>query len=370
MKKLIFLPTIAFAAISLFFCYSKNFAKTPVSIPEFPYQSYLDSMGEECYSPKIGFDGYGFDGISNHISYPQLPESLSKNQLADSLLLIYNFQRALSTILYDAGTANRYLEETDMIESQISSLSDVKVDGIKDESLQTALRDFAKALADTIECGNSPFGYETPVYKPVDDGLNNLFQTFIASHLPTLLEDSLPIFADHTAIIDNYDEIHQKAISDTASFRCELLQQVLSESDFMKKCILARELAYSNYISPEQDNKQLIAIIDPILREGKYSPFLMDLWVIWRATLQTNILGGISNDSSMYNILYNEMRNAIVLPIISHIISNPDDLEAYWQFLKLTLHDDINRHSGAMFGNNVIIDNMEYFYYVLHPSEE
>mgnify|MGYP006871873643 CR=1 FL=1 len=87
-------------------------------------------------------------------------------------------------------------------------------------------------------------------------------------------------------ILEDYDRIHSKAISDTTTFRSELLQQVLRESDFNKKCILAREFAYADRISPDGDDKELVAVIDPILRANKYSPLLGELWLMWRTALQ------------------------------------------------------------------------------------
>lgn len=126
-------------------------------------------------------------------------------------------------------------------------------------------------------------------------------------------------------ILEDYASIHSMAISDTASFRSELLQQVLRESDFNKKCVLAREFAYANYKSPYRDDKELVAVIDSILRSNKYSPLLSELWLMWLTTLQKNILSGPSNDSAMFNLFYNDMRNRIALIYIGYLKTHPHD---------------------------------------------
>ena len=48
----------------------------------FPYQSYLDNMGEDESFPTIGKDGEGFNAISDNIMYPVLPDSLSASLYA------------------------------------------------------------------------------------------------------------------------------------------------------------------------------------------------------------------------------------------------------------------------------------------------
>lgn len=49
----------------------------------FPYQAYLDNMGENEYFPTIGNDGQGFDAISHNIVYPEMPDTLSLSLYAD-----------------------------------------------------------------------------------------------------------------------------------------------------------------------------------------------------------------------------------------------------------------------------------------------
>lgn len=99
-----------------------------------------------------------------------------------------------------------------------------------------------------------------------------------------------------------------------------------------------------------------------LLRAENYSPMLRDMWRIWRVTLQKDLLGGMSNDSSMYNLFYNDMRNRVALTFIKHIVSNPDDYVAFMEFVKFGLTENINRHSGVLIGSNVLREDMELLY--------
>lgn len=161
-------------------------------------------------------------------------------------------------------------------------------------------------------------------------------------------------------ILEDYAGIHAMAISDTTTFRSELLQKVLREPDFNKKCVLAREFAYANYKSPYRDDKELVAVIDPILRENKYSPLLGELWLIWRTALQKNILSGPSNDSAMYNLFYNDMRNRIALVYIAYLKTHPYDKLAFNKFVSLAMEYNITRNR-CLFGNNSLLDEMSLY---------
>ena len=72
----------------------------------FPYQAYLDNMGENEYFPTIGNDGQGFDAISHNIVYPEMPDTLSLSLYADSLLQFYNMILAFKEFARLATTYN------------------------------------------------------------------------------------------------------------------------------------------------------------------------------------------------------------------------------------------------------------------------
>lgn len=186
------------------------------------------------------------------------------------------------------------------------------------------------------------------------DVYNKFSEPFISAHISDAEFDP-------STILDSYKEIHQKAITDTLSYRYELLKQVRSEPDFQKICVLAREFAYANFKSKERDDKDLVSIIDPILKSNDYSPLLYDLWLMWRTALQKNILGSPSNDGAMYNLFYNNMRNHVAVVYITHLKSHPHDKVAFNQFARLAMEYNITRNSPCLIGNNSILDEMTLY---------
>lgn len=130
-----------------------------------------------------------------------------------------------------------------------------------------------------------------------------------------------------------------------------------------------REYAYSNYKHPRRDDKEVVAVIDNILRADEYSPLLRDLWRMWRMMLQIDIFGSRSNDGAMYNLFYNDMRNRVALAYIAHLKDNPDDRIALKEFVRLANDYNIVRNSEFVLGNNANLEEMDLFYSVFKSDQ-
>lgn len=100
---------------------------------------------------------------------------------------------------------------------------------------------------------------------------------------------------------------------------------------------------------------ELVAVLDPILRAGKYSPLLEQLWIAWRANLQF-IFASPSNDSAIYNLFYNDMKNRVAVAYLTYINEHPTDKVALTAFINLAHEHNILRY-GSM-GNTA----NEYYY--------
>ena len=333
-----------------------NNRESPVELkaPAFPYQTYLDSIGEDESFPTIGNDGDGFDAISNNICYPVMPDTLLLSHFADSLLQFYNVAIAFNTVAYDVSTAERYMDEADFVLGQADALDSIKVTGIQIPEIKASLVRLSKKAAKWIRGGKKPNEQQ-------NDEVGEFYEVFNAFRDPLFEAHMSDEELNPSEIVEDYVNIHSKAISDTTTFRSELLQQVLRESDFSKKCVFAREFAYANYKSPYRDDKELVAVIDPILRANKYSPLLGELWLMWRTALQKNIFSGPSNDSAMYNLFYNDMRNRIALVYISYLKTHPNDKLAFSKFAILAMEYNITRNSECFFGNNSLLDEMSLY---------
>lgn len=323
----------------------------PARIPSFPYQAYLDSMTEDSYSPTIGDDGDGFSAISHNIRYPEMPDSLKLSHFADTLLQFYNTALAFNTMAYDVSTAERYMSENDFGLEQADALDSINLSGIENPEIRDALAAVCRKAAEWIREGKKPNEQQSAEVPHFYELYNGIYDPFIKAHI----SDAEYSPAD---VLENYDTIHAQAVSDTASFRAELLRRVLTEQDFEKRCILAREFAYANYNSPAGDDKELVAVLDQILREEAYSPLLGELWLMWRTALQKGIFAGPSNDSAMYNLFYNDMRNRVALAYIARLKTHPQDRVAFNAFCQLVMTHNIVRNSPGLFGNNSMLDTM------------
>lgn len=361
MKQILFASLFAMLVFALLSCSNKNNDTAP-EVPPFPYQEYLDSMGEDDYFPTIGDDGDGFNAISDKIRYPELPSTLSFNLFADSLLQMYNTILAFNTLAYDISTAERYMEESDFERGHADVIESINLSGIKNEKIKNLLANVAHYAASNIRQGKYTSEQEITEVKEFYESYNSLYDNFLDYHLSD--SEYSPAL-----ILPGYDDIHAKAIADTTSFRDELLQNVLQEQDFEKKCILAMELAYANFGNPNRDDMELVAVIDPILRSGNYSHLIGELWLIWRTALQTGIFSGMSNDSAIYNLFYNEMRNRVALTYIEHLAANPNDDLAFLNFFRMAMALNITRNSPSLFGNNSILDEMNIYNEIWNKEE-
>ena len=324
----------------------------PANIPPFPYQSYLEVRDSVTDTPIIGEDGNGFAPISHHIRYPELPDSLKHNLMADSLLQFYNVGLAFNTMGYDVSTAERYMEQRPNGIPQAEALEEINLEGVKIVQLKNPLLNSAKNAAALIQQGIKPSDREDEDMERFYEVYHQFSDNFMSHYVDT-------VEIDFNSLVDDYQKVHEKALTDTLSFGAELIQRILKEKDFSKKAVLSRELFYALYNSSDYDNSQYVAILDEVLNENQYSPLLRELWLIWRFNLQLYVLGGHSNDSAMYNLLYNDMRNKIALLYIQQIVNNPDDKLAWKEFIQLSRDLNIVRNGPFLLGNNANMDAID-----------
>ena len=362
MNCLLKIITIISVLWMLLSCDGSNSAQRKLLIPQFPYQAYLDSMGEDQWAPNIGDDGEGFEAISHKIRYPEMPDTLTLSHFADSLLQCYNIALAFNTMAYDINAAERYISVSGFRQSHSDALDSINVSGIGECDIREALLDASKSAASWIRKGVEPNSKDNPAIKKFYEAYNKYSTAFIENHISD--EEFKP-----ESVIEDYASIHTKALADTATFRQELLRMTLEEKDFSKQCVLAREFAYCNYRHPQRNDKEMVAVLDKLLRANKYSPLLGELWRMWRVSLQIDILGSRSNDGAMYNLFYNDMRNRVALVYIAHLKTHPHDKVAFKEFLRLAQAHNITRNSPCMFGNNANLEDMELFYSIYNVEE-
>lgn len=141
----------------------------------------------------------------------------------------------------------------------------------------------------------------------------------------------------------------------------ELLKAIISRTkDFQEYSIYQIELA-DQCEKKSSDGLQETTLNDykSILEQHKYSIYLFEAWVKWRAVSQRT--KGLSKSSDIPNDLYDNVRAQTALTILRHIEKNPTDRMAINEFLLVATHDIIRRFGQYPYGNQSTIEYHELF---------
>ena len=127
-----------------------------------------------------------------------------------------------------------------------------------------------------------------------------------------------------------------------------ILEGIKNETDFDKKCAYAMQYAhYVEFYGIDVD------VIEGLLDDGRYSPYLFFLWRVWRCGVQ--LLSpdnyGASTWSPIPNKLYNEKRRLVAETTLRHIVSHRDDAIAINQYLMTASLPNIMRFGEFPTGN-------------------
>lgn len=126
-----------------------------------------------------------------------------------------------------------------------------------------------------------------------------------------------------------------------------MLEKIKKEKDFSKKC--SYTMAYTSHV-----DYYYIAfdVIEPLLDDGRYSPYLFFLWRIWRCGEQlSNPCYGPSTWSVIPNKIYNEKRFKVAEATLNYIVKHREDAVAINQFLMTSSMNNILRLGQYPFGN-------------------
>ncbi len=351
MRTTSFIFVLALLSIFGVSCHNETLS---VQIPKFPseYLEYMESHDSTTRFPVIGKDD-GFCPISSNIEYYVLPDSLKGNAFADSLKTLYNTALAFNSIAYDISGYERQGEYYGYRSELLEAFKKMPLNGIGNPQIEKAFRKMLDGACEQIEQSEPVNGSEKGSAKGVYNSINPFTDKLLAKYEATRVNPE--------SFLTDYNQVHELAICDTITGRDKILSLYLNEKNLNKKCAYAHEFALANHRHSEQNDTLLIAIIDPLLRGNEYSPLLRDLWIIWRTTMQIDLLGGSSNDSGMYNLFYNSMRNRVADKYIRHLAEHSDDSTAFTEFLDLAYEYNIVRNGPMPIGNNALMDLLSIY---------
>lgn len=140
------------------------------------------------------------------------------------------------------------------------------------------------------------------------------------------------------------DNIGTKEVQKDIEF---ILNSIKEEKDFNKKC--AYTMKYVYYVGFYHAN---YSIIEELLDDGRYSPYLFFLWRIWRCGVQLHDEDyGPSTWSQIPNKLYNEKRLKIAETTLKYIVTHRNDGVAINQYLMTASLSNILRCGQYPLGN-------------------
>ncbi len=124
-----------------------------------------------------------------------------------------------------------------------------------------------------------------------------------------------------------------------------ILEEIENETDFDKKCAYAMQYIYFVGFYNADMN-----VVEGLLDDGRYSPYLFFLWRIWRCGVQLRNYGG-STWSSIPNKMYNEKRHMVAETTLRHIANHRDDAMAINHYLVISTYPNIMRFGYFLAGN-------------------
>lgn len=92
-----------------------------------------------------------------------------------------------------------------------------------------------------------------------------------------------------------------------------------------------------------------------LMKSGKYSFLLNNIWITWRAICQCLYFGG-SRDSSIPNDFYNEFRKMCYISCLNRIARHPDDVYAMNCAAAICGRSNLNRYGRNPIGNEAMIE--------------
>ena len=145
----------------------------------------------------------------------------------------------------------------------------------------------------------------------------------------------------------------------------KLIEIINDVENFQEKSIYGIDLA-DFYITETLDTDTIlkeewaVSYYRAIMNAEKYSLYLFEAWIKWRAVTQ-DFYYGSSKYSSIPNDLYNKWRNRMAFVVLKHVSAHPEDQMAINQFLLFATHQNIKRFGAYKYGNQNVLEFYELF---------
>lgn len=308
-----------------------------------------DSITEEYVESDFEYNDSGEELFCNYITKDQWPQNAFFTEMVEaynSFVLLHGLKSVLD-VWKRYENSERAIESIKYADIDVINSKDIKEKFIMVKEL--AHRFFSeyvdnsdsllyRELADSLNCLDSLLCSRYHVSNYIDISAETYWQALDHTKQSKELFDKV---STDTITLDN---IGTNEVQKDIEF---ILNSIKEEKDFNKKCAYTMEYVY--YVGFYFVNYN---IIEELLDEGRYSPYLFFLWRIWRCGVQLhNEDYGPSTWSQIPNKLYNEKRLKIAETTLKYIVTHPNDGVAINQYLMTASMSNILRSGQYPLGN-------------------
>lgn len=341
-------------AIFTIVCSSCNPTTKTISPKEVAVSTVVDCISD---TTKYDFDVSTISNIDLWITGE--PSDIPSEQIT-RLIDAYNSFVVVNSIITDFDLQMRFGDEYENVVKAIESFDFCKVQD-------------SETLSKLIAFKNEILYLLRVDIDSIDTDIHNPWKA--ESEIRTFLANKYHMNTFATLTEDMYAEIYNNCPSvpewskwikrrGEKNLVAELKHKYSNTTNFDARCIYAIELAhaYEADIDSWADDdfcNPAVPIMESLMKEGKYSLYLYELWLKWRVLYQNS--EGASKDSEIPNIIYNEYRRMCLCSILSHIKNNKDDIMAINEFIVMAYKDNILREGPYKYGNQSAIEEYNLF---------
>ena len=218
------------------------------------------------------------------------------------------------------------------------SIRHISFDSVWDEEARNAVEEYVNTLVDIRSPSDSVLwnkvrtAYRTCAVK--------LSERFSLKRYGSITEKDVEKYMDARQFIPNYDSIYDlrhKQSEENEKFLLALAEQT---TDFDSKCLYTIEYAHQ---CRSRVHKRAVSILASLMKSGKYSRYLNEVWRTWRCLRQLE--ESPSRDGMIPNLEYNKMRYCCLETIKDRVYN-------------MASYGNITRYSEYMYGNSVGLEQM------------
>ena len=241
------------------------------------------------------------------------------------------------------------------------SIKQISFDSVWDKEARDAVEKYVNTLVDVLP-------QDTALWVPADSVLWDkvwtayrtcaikLAERFSLKRYGKITEKDVEKYMDAKQFIPNYDSIYDLRRKQSEENEEFLLTMAEQATDFDSKCLYAIEYAHQ---CRSRVHKRAISMLASLMKSGKYSRYLNEVWRTWRCLRQLE--ESPSRDGMIPNLEYNRMRYYCLGTISRKVKRNPKNIYAMNDFCFMASFGNITRYSEYPYGNSAGVERMLLF---------